>query len=593
LDTKFITEDISPVVSALQYTSAFAFDIETTGLAPIDSRILLCQIGTRDTNFVIDVHKVSFEPLLPFLSSPRWMKIIHQSKFERRFFLNKYNTPINNVFDSLLAEQLLVPGGFKYSLADVAFKYTGKVLDKSTRKSFYERQIIEFSSEQVEYAATDVEILWPIMDAQNIKLSEHGMIRLADLEFDLAQVVASMEETGTPIDQDKWRTKIRHYEEEHEASRIKMLDILYGSDKIDEQLGLFSRGGINISSHKQVLDAFHKIGIDVDNTNEREISLIDHPAATELLNYRGLDKILTSYGGSFLDKIHPFTQRIHADFQQIGTETGRFSCKDPNMQQMPEEFRECVSLPDYVLVGADYSQIELRILAELSGDKNFIKAFTSGEDMHKSTAALMFGIPIESVTKQQRFTAKSINFGIAYGMGPGKLMDTLNAEARRTGGQQHTFPEVRGMFDRYKKTYFQVNRWLQEAANKAFMSGESETMYGRKRFYTRPDLKGMSQDDYDKQVGAIKRRGANTPIQGTNADITKLAMLNVHNNLEEGGFNAKIILQVHDEIVVLAHKRQAEQVKEVVISSMLESAELLLKKVPVKADGFISDVWKK
>jgi DNA polymerase-1 len=205
----------------------------------------------------------------------------------------------------------------------------------------------------------------------------------------------------------------------------------------------------------------------------------------------------------------------------------------------------------------------------------------------------MFGIPIESVTKQQRFTAKSINFGIAYGMGPGKLMDTLNAEARRTGGQQHTFPEVRGMFDRYKKTYFQVNRWLQEAANKAFMSGESETMYGRKRFYTRPDLKGMSQDDYDKQVGAIKRRGANTPIQGTNADITKLAMLNVHNNLEEGGFNAKIILQVHDEIVVLAHKRQAEQVKEVVISSMLESAELLLKKVPVKADGFISDVWKK
>lgn len=547
----------------------------------------------RDINYVIDASKVPLEPLLPFLSSPRWLKIIQNSKFERRFFLNKYQTPINGVFDTQLAERLIRPEGFNYGLADLSMKYAGVLLDKSIRKSFYERKNLALSSEQIAYAAKDVEVLWPIMDAQEIKLAEHNMIAIATVEFDLAQVVASMEETGTPIDQEKWRTKINLYEKEHEASRLKMLDILYDSDKIDEQLGLFSRGGINISSHKQILEAFHKIGINVDNTNEREISLVDHPAAVELLNYRGLDKILTSYGGSFLDKIHPFTQRIHADFQQIGTETGRFSCKEPNMQQMPEEFRECVSLKDHVIVGADYSQIELRILAELSGDKNFIKAFTSGEDMHKSTAALMFGVPLDSVTKEQRFTAKSINFGIAYGMGPGKLMDTLNTEARRNGGTVHTFPEVRGMFDRYRKTYFQVNKWLQEAANKAFISGESETMYGRKRFYTRPDPNSLSQEDYDKQVGAIKRRGANSPIQGTNADITKLAMLNVHNNLEEGGFNAKIILQVHDEIVVLAHKRQAEQVKQVIVDSMNESASLVLKIVPVKVDGYVSEIWKK
>jgi len=547
----------------------------------------------RDINYVIDASKVPLEPLLPFLSSPRWLKIIQNSKFERRFFLNKYQTPINGVFDTQLAERLIRPEGFNYGLADLSMKYAGVLLDKSIRKSFYERKNLALSSEQIAYAAKDVEVLWPIMDAQEIKLAEHNMIAIATVEFDLAQVVASMEETGTPIDQEKWRTKINLYEKEHEASRLRMLDILYDSDKIDEQLGLFSRGGINISSHKQILEAFHKIGINVDNTNEREISLVDHPAAVELLNYRGLDKILTSYGGSFLDKIHPFTQRIHADFQQIGTETGRFSCKEPNMQQMPEEFRECVSLKDHVIVGADYSQIELRILAELSGDKNFIKAFTSGEDMHKSTAALMFGVPLDSVTKEQRFTAKSINFGIAYGMGPGKLMDTLNTEARKNGSTVHTFPEVRGMFDRYRKTYFQVNKWLQEAANKAFISGESETMYGRKRFYTRPDPNSMSQEDYDKQVGAIKRRGANSPIQGTNADITKLAMLNVHNNLEEGGFNAKIILQVHDEIVVLAHKRQAEQVKQVIVDSMNESASLVLKIVPVKVDGYVSEIWKK
>lgn len=581
------------MVSSLEQQSIFAIDLETTGLDPIDSRILLCQIGVDDINYVIDVAKVPIEPLLPYLSHPRWTKIIQNSKFERRFFLNKYNTPINGVFDTQLAERLLRPDGYGFGLDDLAEKYAGVKLDKSVRRSFYERKNFRLTAEQLDYAAKDVEVLFPIMKAQRIKLEEHNMMKVANLEFELAQVVASMENTGTPINTELWRSKIKDYEIRHEESRLKMLDILYGSGKIDEQMGLFERGGINISSPKQLLEAFKKLGIDVEKTNEREISLIEHPAAKELLNYRGLDKILTSYGSSFLDKIHPFTGRIHADFQQLGTETGRFSCKDPNLQQMPEEFRGCVSLDEWVIVGADYSQIELRILAELSGDRNFIAAFNSGEDLHKSTAALMFGIPIEQVTKEQRFMAKSINFGIAYGMGPGKLMDTINAEAHRTGGKQHSFPEVKAMFDRYKATYRQVNNWLTSASNKAFMSLESETMYGRKRFYNRPDPNTLPQAEYDAQVGGIKRKGANSPIQGTNADITKLAMLNVHNNLEEGGYRAKIIIQVHDEIVVLAHKRQAEQVKQVVVDSMNESAEELLKKVPVKADAYINEYWKK
>lgn len=591
--TEFITDNLDGVVSALNDVDTFTFDLETTGLTPIDSRILLAQIGVWGKEYVIDCNRLTLDPLLPFFYEPRWLKIIQNSKFERRFILNKYAVPINNVFDTQIAERLLVPDGFNYGLADLAMKYADTKLDKSVRKSFFQRRNTSFTTEQIEYAAKDVEVLWAIRGAQKELLEKHGMTHLAQLEFDLAQVVASMEEEGTPIDQEKWRGKIKHYEVLHEESRLKMLDILYSTGKIEEQMGMFSRGGINVSSPKQLKEAFQKIGIDVDSTNEREIALIDHPAAVELLNYRGLDKILTSYGGSFLDKIHPFTQRIHADFQQMGTETGRFSCKDPNLQQMPEEFRECVSLTDWVIVGADYSQIELRILAELSGDRKFIAAFESGEDLHKSTAALMFGIPLDAVTKEQRFMAKSINFGIAYGMGPGKLMDTINSEAHKTGGKQHTFPEVVAMLDRYKATYSGVNRWLREAANKAFMSLESETMYGRKRFYNRPDPNKLEAKEYDRQVGAIKRRGANTPIQGTNADITKLAMLNVHRNLEEGGYRAKIIIQVHDEIVVLAHRRQSEAVKEVVLSSMIESAQLLLKKVPVKADAYISEVWKK
>ena len=420
------------------------------------------------------------------------------------------------------------------------------------------------------------------------------MMHVAKLEFDLAQVVADMEETGAPIDQTKWRAKLKKYREDHEASRLRMLDILYSSGRIDEQIGMFERSGMNISSPKQLLDAFKRLGIEIDNTDEREIALIDHPAARELLVYRSLDKILTAYGETFLDKIHPFTGRIHADFQQLGTETGRFSCKDPNLQQMPDEFRQCVSAaPDWVIVGADYSQIELRILAELSGDPKFIAAFTSGQDLHKSTASMMLGVPMDAVTKEQRFMAKTINFGISYGMGPGKLMDTLNAEAHKNGTAKYTFPQVKEMLDKYKGTYRQVNRWLTEASNKAFIHMESSTMYGRKRFYRRPDPTTMTEEDYNNQVGGIKRKGANSPIQGTNADITKLAMQMVYDNLRDGGFNAKIIIQVHDEIVVLSSRRQAEAVRDVVVSSMIDAGKMLLKKVPVVAEAYVSDVWKK
>jgi DNA polymerase I-like protein with 3'-5' exonuclease and polymerase domains len=593
LVTEYISDNIEQVVSAIESVSTFALDLETTGLEPIDSRILLCQIGVPGINYVINAAQVPLEPLLPYLTERRWKKIIQNSKFERRFFFNKYSVAINNVFDTQLAEQLLRPDGYGFSLENLADKYLLRKMNKAVRKSFYERKKFVLTTEQIEYAAEDVDVLLPIMEAQYKQLEKHGMLQLAELEFELAQVVASMEEEGTPIDQVKWRALIKGVEIRHEEARLDMLNILYGSGKLDEQMGLFERGGINVASPKQIKDAFKVIGIDVDSTNEREIALIDHPAAAALLTFRGLDKTLNSYGGSFLDKIHPFTGRIHADFKQLGTETGRFSCREPNLQQMPEEFRECVLLEDWVIVGADYSQIELRILAELSGDQNFIRAFNSGEDLHKSTAALMFGIPLASVTKEQRFMAKSINFGIAYGMGPGKLMDTINSEAHKTGGKTHTFPEVVSMFERYKATYKQVNNWLQQAANKAVMTMESETMYGRKRFYNRPDPNTLDSKEYDRQIGAIKRRGANSPIQGTNADITKLAMLNVYNNLEEGGYRAKIIIQVHDEIVVLAHKRQAEQVKQVVLDSMVESAEKFLKKVPVKADAYINPFWKK
>lgn len=567
--------------------------METTGLSPLDSKILLCQIGTPDTQFVINIATCPIEPIIPYFTSHKWKKIIQNAKFEQKFVQYFYGKPINNIWDTYLAELVLFPDSHQNSLLDLSSKYTGQLLNKETRKSFFNQGHSTFSSEQIAYAAKDVEVLFGVMEGQQARAAEYSLGTVLELEFELAGVVADMELVGTPVNVGLWKSKLKQVEKEHEASRLRMHEILFDEGGLDEQTALFEREGINIKSNKQIKEAFQKIGINVDATNEREISLISHPAAQELLNYRGLQKILSAYGSTFLEKIHPFTERIHADFQQIGTETGRFSCKDPNLQQMPEAFRECVSKEGYVIVGADYSQIELRILAELSGDPAFIRAFTSGDDLHKSTAAMMFNIPIDTVSKDQRFIAKTINFGISYGMGTKKLKDMLNAEAYRNGAKELNYPQVQEMLNRYHRAYKKVAEWLTEAGNIAYARGWSETMLGRKRFYTRPDPNAITEHELDQQVAAIKRKGANSPIQGTNADITKLAMVRVHNELKDAGYRADMIIQVHDEIVVLAQTSQAEDVKKVVVESMKQSATEIIKKVPVKADAYIAYAWKK
>ena len=590
VDYIYIEDSLESVLADFGKYDVFALDLETTGLNPLDSRILLCQIGFGDKQYVINAI-VDLKPLNPFFESQKWLKLIQNAKFEEAFIQHHLGAKINNVFDTKLAEQLVTGNLHGTSLEVLAAKYAGVTLDKSVRMSFTEIKPLEaFSDAQLEYAALDVVVLFPIWEKQKALLEESGQTAIADTEFQVTNVIASMELEGVPIDTVKWKLKMVHYADEHEASRLKMNEILF-PPTVMEQQGLFVRDAINLNSPKQLKEAFGNIGVKLDATNEREIGIINHPAAKELLNYRRLQKIMSSYGETFLGEVHPFTGRIHPDWQQIGTATGRFSCKSPNLQQMPDEFRQCVSLQDHAVVVADYSQIELRILAEYSGDQKFMEAFASGEDLHKATAAAMFTVKLEDVTKEQRFIAKTINFGLAYGMGPNKLMDILNQESMKEGkGSKFQIRQVQMIMNRYKNTYRDVIAWLHQAGELAYRNGYSQTMLGRRRFFTRPD---MTQPNYIQEIASIKRQGANAPIQGTNADITKIAMVNLHNDLEDYSYRAKIIIQVHDEIVVLAHKRHAEAVKEVVVESMLKSASSVLKKVPVKVDAYVSDIWKK
>lgn len=568
----------------------------------------MCQIGfPDDTQFVIDARKVKLDPLIPYFESRDWKKLYFNGEFESKFIEKFYGCEIRNVGDCYLLERIVHPenlGG--NSFEDLALKYLGVQLDKQTRKSFLGGQAGPFTARQIRYGAEDVKYLFPLYEILEKEIVEKNSQHIADLENDLVRVVASMELVGVPVDAEKWTGILQGYIEEHEESRKKLLSLFFDKpadtyNKLGTQASLFDDGDVdllpapmNLNSPDQIKKALGTLGVHVKDTTDQTISLIRHPAAEELTRYRGLQKLITSYGqNAVLDKIHPFTGRIHADWQQLGAETGRFSCRRPNLQQIPEKLRKAIGGEDkYRLLGADFSQMELRILAQESKDPELVKAFMTGQDVHTSTASLMFNVKPENVTKEQRFTAKTLNFGITYGMKIGKFTDSLNIEAKKTGQPAITMAQANQLMTLYKKTYKTANQYLESLGTFALREGYVETAYGRKRWFN-PASNALTPKAYAGQIEAIKRAGANMPIQGTNADITKMAMIDIYDELREYNFKADIILQVHDEIVLLAHNTQVEAIKPIVIDAMVKAGQKLLPDIPVVVEAYDSDYWPK
>lgn len=271
------------------------------------------------------------------------------------------------------------------------------------------------------------------------------------------------------------------------------------------------------------------------------------------------------------------TGRIHADFNQLRADTGRFSCSNPNLQQIPAtaEYRSCFTAePGNKLVTADYSQVELRILAELSQDFEFIKAFESGEDLHKATASNMFGVTIEEVTKEMRTQAKSINFGLAYGRGASSLAEQIGTSVDK----------AKELINKYFVVYNGIHSWLENAGKIAVRNGYSRTLSNRIRRY-KFDPKIRSE------VATIDRQGKNSPIQGTSADITKQALVMINKAIKNTP--VRLINTVHDEIVLEAPEDLSEWAGKILEEKMIEAARVYLKKVPVVVDVSISDVWMK
>ncbi|HEU4795893.1 MAG TPA: DNA polymerase, partial [Pyrinomonadaceae bacterium] len=341
------------------------------------------------------------------------------------------------------------------------------------------------------------------------------------------------------------------------------------------------RDDINLDSQQQLTKALNRLGIPVpESTRNWKLQPLaaQYPVIATLLEYRTVQKALTSYGTNMIEMINPVTHRLHADFRQIGAPTGRFACTNPNIQQVPHavEYRRCFSghPAGRKLIIADYSQIELRILAEFSGDRGFADAFNSGADLHRVTASQVFNTGLDQVSKEQRDFAKRLNFGVVYGIGAQRfaLMTGLSTS------------EAENVLRRYFGTYRELDSYLREAANRAVSERQARTASGR--------LVRFRYDENDRQqVSMTQRNGKNTPIQGTSADILKRALRLLKDDLSNT--NAKIVNIIHDEIVVEADADEAQAIAARVERIMCEAGQEYLKTVPVKVETEIADEWVK
>ena len=439
----------------LRHSKILAIDTETTGLDPWLNKVRLVQIASPGLPVLVidlwDISQSDWNLLKNLLAGPS-IKVFHNAKFDLKF-LTAANLPVNGqVFDTMLAAKLLrtANGIYKYGLADLAFHYLGEEIDKEHQNSDWSGRL---TKEQLEYASNDSSLLLRLRETLVQELRRYKLIEVAKLEFDCIPAVVEMELNGFLLDRQRWDVlKAQLISEQREASAYLKKELQTGP----VQLSLFGNQNvfaINLESPKQVLAALQKKGIALDNTSKSSlITHIENPLVKVLLDYRRASKALQAFMYSVPSCIHPVTGRIHSSYQQIGASTGRFSCSGPNLQQIPraKEFRECfIASQGHKLIIADYSQIELRVVAELSRDKTMIEAFKKEQDIHRLTAALLTNKNLDQVTKEERQAAKAVNFGLIYAMG----VKGLQAYAQETYGVQMTEEKAQLFRDRFFEVY--------------------------------------------------------------------------------------------------------------------------------------------
>ena len=583
------SDELRKAIENLATQPVVGLDTETTELDPYTSRLRLIQLATTDRVYIVDFDHFAngdstkndaLAPLRRLLEAPRPIKIAHNAKFDAKFIKHNLGVDLGGLFDTLLASQLVGAGDIeeRHGLETVASRYLNEAVDKSERLSNWN---FELTEAQLEYAARDAAVLLPLREKLIERLKSESLVKVAQLEFECVMPVVDIELAGFYMHKERWLEQLSIVEKRRIELAEQLQQVLAVESSQGSLFGGPQREDINLDSQQQLTKALTRLGIPVPESTRNwklEPLRAEYPIIGTLLEYRTVQKALTSYGENMIGMINPVTRRLHADFRQIGAPTGRFACTNPNIQQVPHsvEYRRCFSgyPTGRKLIIADYSQIELRILAEFSGDRGFIDAFNSGADLHRVTAAQVFNASLDQVTKEQRDFAKRLNFGVVYGIGAQRF-------AMMTG---LSVPDAENVLRRYFTTYRQLDTYLRDAADRAVRERQARTASGR--------LVRFRYDENDRQqISMTQRNGKNTPIQGTSADILKRALRLLKEELRET--NAKVVNIIHDEIVVEADADQTEGVAEKVERVMRVAGEEYLKTVPVKVETEIADEWIK
>jgi len=579
---------ISDLIKKLLSQKAVCFDTETTGVDVFNAELVgmsFCWTKGEAYFVALPENKMEAQAILNkfrvFFEDDNVVKIGQNLKFDM-LMLQMYDIKLRGkLFDTMIAHYLIQPElrhGMDY-LSEVYLKYKTIRYEElfQSKKNQNIRQVdIQLLKN---YAAEDADITLQLKEILEEELKKKALENLFyEIEMPLLRVLLTMELNGVRID----------------AKALQQSSVVLSAEIQNIEKEIIEMAGVqfNISSARQVGDVlFDRLKIDSKakktktgqySTSEDVLEKLrsKHPIVGKILDYRGLKKLLSTYIDALPALINPKTNRVHTSYNQTVTSTGRLSSSNPNLQNIPvrdeqgKEIRKAFIANDAgsVFFSADYSQIELRIMAHLSRDENMQEAFNSGHDIHAATAAKIYKIPIESVTGDMRRKAKTANFGIIYGISVFGLSERLAIPRA----------EAKELIDGYFETYPKVQAYMQESILHAKENGYVETLLGRKRYL--PDINSANSI-----VRSFSERNAiNAPIQGTAADIIKIAMVRIHRRFEEENIRAKMILQVHDELNFSVPKDELEKVREIVISEMENAVKL---NVPLIADCGVGESW--
>ncbi|MDE0823936.1 MAG: DNA polymerase I [Dehalococcoidia bacterium] len=583
-------QQLDQMLATLYEAGQFSFDTETTGLDAVQAGLVGLSFSTAPTvAWYVPVghqegEQLPMEEVLaavrPLFESPDISKCAHNANYDMTI-LASHGIECQGVdFDTMVAAHLLSRG--QLGLKNLALDVLGQEMTPINKLIGTGKKQITFDKVDIEsaapYAAADADMTARLRLAFEEPVVREGLSSLmTDMEMPLVPILVTMQRHGIKLDS----AGLREMSEDLREQLFQTEEELYKS------IG----HTVNINSPQQLSELlFNEIGLPKTkrtktgySTDANSLEGLKglHPVVDQILEYRQVSKLKSTYVDALPDMVNPATGRVHTSYNQTGSATGRMSSSDPNLQNIPirtemgRQVRKAFvadGAPDWLLFSADYSQIELRVLAHISQDRGLLEAFRRGEDIHSSTASLMFDVPLNDVVSDQRRIAKVLNFGVIYGL-------SAHGISQQTGFSRE---EGASFIEAYFAKYPGISDYLEQVKVKARAEQYVETLLGRRRYL--PDI---NSPNFNVRGGA-ERMAINMPIQGTAADIMKLAMIRVQNRLDEEGMKTKMLLQVHDELVFETPKEEMDALKDLVFDEMPAAMDL---DVTLKVDTKWGPTW--